>query len=174
MVRVDPDRIVPHPLIYNSPWTPLSDGKAKMNDETNINLASGISAFESKQFSRAIQLLNPLAESGEAEALYRCAIMFQNGLGITRNEKRAFDCMSAAANQGHALAQHGLGFMYMEGDCVTQDGERAVKWFTDAAEQGLTGSQTTLAMIYEQGNGVEADPEKARKWYQRAGFDEFG
>ena len=122
-----------------------------MDEADEIDYASGIQAFESKHFSRAIQLLSPLAIKGIADAQHRCAIMFQNGLGVAANPEAAYQWMSAAAEQGHAVAQHGLGFMYMEGDCAEKNGELAVHWFTKAAHQGLAGSQTTLAMMYEQG-----------------------
>ena len=143
-----------------------------LNDQDSISLSSGIAAFEAKNFAQALSLLGPIAEKGNDQAQYRLAIMYQNGLGVVRNELLAMKWMIAAANQDLALAQHGLGFMYLEGDCVPKNGDKAVRWFTLAAEQGLAGSQTTLAMMYETGNGVEADPDQARKWYAMAGFSE--
>lgn len=144
-----------------------------MNENTELNLASGISAFEAKDFARAMQLLNPLADEGEPEAQYRLAIMYQNGLGVVRNEALAFKWMKSAANQAHDLAEHGLGFMYMEGDCIEQNAAKAIEWFTRAANKGLAGSQTSLAMIYDEGIGdIDKDPELAKHWYQKAGFSE--
>jgi len=140
--------------------------------DQDMELSSGIAAFESKQFSRAAGLLAPLAEAGDAEAQYRVAIMAQNGLGMLANPLLAYRHMRAAAESGLSVAQHGLGFMFMEGECADKDPKRAVEWFTKAAEQGLAGSQTTLAMMYEEGRGVEKDMDEARKWYHRAGFDE--
>ena len=97
--------------------------------------------------------------------------MCQNGLGVVRNEQRAYKMMKAAAEQGYAIAQHGLGFMYLEGECVEQDSARAAEWFRRAADQGLAGSLTTLALMYQEGNGVEKDPEEAKRLYAEAGFD---
>ena len=97
--------------------------------------------------------------------------MCQNGLGVVRNEVRAFKMMRAAAEQGYPIAQHGLGFMYLEGDCTEQNSHEAARWFRKAADQGLAGSLTTLAQMYEQGNGVDKDPEEARRLYAEAGFD---
>ncbi len=144
----------------------------ELTDAQGMELSSGIAAFEAKNFAQALALLGPIAEKGNVDAQYRLAVMYQNGLGVVRNELLAMKWMVAAANQDFPLAQHGLGFMYMEGDCVAKNGEKAVLWFTKAAEQGMAGSQTTLAMMYETGNGVEKDPEEARKWYLLAGFSE--
>ena len=141
-----------------------------MSQDQEMDLASGIAAFEAKNFAQSLALLGPIAERGEADAQYRLAIMYQNGLGVVRNELLAVKWMIAAANQGFPLAQHGLGFMYMEGDCVVKNGNKAVEWFRKAADQGMAGSQTTLAMMYETGNGVARDVDEARKWYRMAGF----
>jgi TPR repeat protein len=142
-----------------------------MPDNSDIDFSSGMSAFEAKHFSRAMQLLFPLALAGDLDAQHRVAIMFQNGLGVAPNPEGAFKWMRSAAQGGHGLAQHGLGFMYLEGDCAEQDGEQALHWFTLAAEQGLAGSQTTIAMMYEEGRGVEKDLAKAKQWYAKAGFE---
>ena len=37
----------------------------------DMELASGIAAFEAKEFARAMQLLQPLAERGDPQAQYR-------------------------------------------------------------------------------------------------------
>ena len=140
--------------------------------EQELDLVSGVAAFEGKHFATAERLLSPLADRGHPEALYRLAIMEQNGLGCVRRPESAVAKMRAAAEQGHALAQHGLGFMYMEGEGVPADAEEAVKWFRLAAEHGLAGSQTTLAMMYQEGRGVPQDLEEAKRWYAKAGFDD--
>ena len=141
-------------------------------DSLDMDLASGIAAFESKQFSRAAGLLAPLAEQGHAEARYRMAIMAQNGLGMLPNPALAYSYMKSAAEAGLGFAQHGLGFMYMEGECTDRNPAQAVIWLRKAADQGLVGSLTTLAMLYEEGRGVERDLDEARRLYRIAGFDE--
>ena len=141
--------------------------------DTDASFSSGIAAFEAKNFKQSLQFLGPLAEAGDAESQHRCAIMYQNGLGLVANDAKAAEFMRAAAEQGHAIAQHGLGFMYMEGECVEKNAQQAVKWFTKASEQGLVGSLTTLEMMYQEGNGVEKDLEKAKALYAQAGFDDM-
>ena len=67
----------------------------------DVDLASGLQAFEAKHFTRAMQLLSPLAEEGNLEAQHRCAIMYQNGLGNKENPLLAFKWMKKAAESGH-------------------------------------------------------------------------
>jgi len=142
-----------------------------LTDSENQDLTSGIAAFEAKHFNTAYPLLKPLAEAGNNEALYRMAIMCQNGLGMVANENHAFGYMKQAAEQGYPLAQHGLGFMYMQGECTEQNGIEAEKWFLSAADQGMTGSLTTLALMYKDGNGVDKNEQKAKALLEKAGFD---
>lgn len=139
--------------------------------DLDMELSSGIAAFEAKFFPRATGLLYPLAEQGVPDAQYRMAIMAQNGLGMHENQAQAYRYMLGAAQSGLAMAQHGLAFMYLQGECTEKDGPKAVEWFKKAADQGLTGSMATLGMMYEEGNGVEKDPEEAARWYRLAGFD---
>ena len=110
-----------------------------LEEEAEIKLSSGIAAFEARHFTQAMKLLSPLAETGLAQAQYRLAIMYQNGLGVVRNELLGYKWMKCAAQQDYGPALHGLGFMYMDGDCAAQDDARAFQWFEAAAEQGLAG-----------------------------------
>ena len=54
-----------------------------------MELESGIAAFETKNFAHAIKLLSPIADEGNVEALYRMAIMLQNGLGCIASTEKA-------------------------------------------------------------------------------------
>lgn len=140
--------------------------------DLDMDLSSGIAAFESKQFSRATGLLSPLAAQGHVDACYRMAIMAQNGLGMLPNPLLAYSYMKSAAEAGFGLAQHGLAFMYLEGECTERDPAKAVEWFKQAGAQGLIGSLTTLAKLYEEGRGVAQDLDEARRLYRLAGFDD--
>ena len=139
-------------------------------DEESVDFASAKAAFESKQFTLAMQLFTPFAQKEDAHAKHLMAIMHQNGLGCVPNPLQAYKLMKESAEAGYAMAQHGLGFMYMQGECITKNGPEAVKWFELAAQQGLQGSLTTLGMMYEQGDGVEQDMEKAQALYKKAGL----
>ena len=145
-----------------------------MQDDRDMTLSSGIAAFEAKEFRRALQLLTPLAEQGEAEAQFRLGVMFQNGLGVVANELRAQEWMRQGAEQDHPLAQHGLGVMYLYGEGVPQDDTQALYWFERGAAHGLLGSLTSLAMMYAEGRGVERNAKRARELYRQAGFDDIG
>ena len=142
-----------------------------MLNEQEMTLASGIAAFEAKEFSRARQLLTPHAQIGNSDAQHRLAVMCQNGLGQVRNAASAYRWMKCAADQDHCLALHALGYMYLDGDCTDSDDQKAVACFEKAVNLGLEGSMLALAQMYQQGRGVVQDSNKARLLYVQAGFD---
>lgn len=141
-------------------------------DNAEMDLASGIAAFEAKEFRRSRQLLQPLAENGNPQAQYRLAVQYQAGLGVVQNQLQAYHWMREAAEQNHALALHGLGIMYLYGECVEKNEQEAAEWLHRAADQGLAGSMAALAGMYEQGLGVEKNAAKAKELYEAAGFGE--
>jgi len=94
---------------------------SEQTDDEGMQLSSGIAAFEAKEFRRAWQLLQPLADEGEPDAQYRCAIMLQNGLGVIARPKVAIQIMQSAADQQHALALHSLGIMFLFGEGFNPD-----------------------------------------------------
>lgn len=145
-----------------------------MTEEINdldMQLASGIAAFEAKEFRRAWQMLEPLSDSGVAEAQYRCAIMIQNGLGVIARPAAAAELMRQAADQKLDLALHSMGVMYLFGEGVEKDPVQAVHWLELAGASGLAGAWSTLGMIFAEGQGVEQDLKRARECYTKAGFD---
>lgn len=139
-------------------------------DDIGMALASGIAAFEAKEFRRSLQLLQPLAENGNPEAQYRLAVQYQAGLGVVHNPLQAYHWMREAAGHDHGLALHGLGIMYLYGECVDKNEREAAIWLQRAADQGLAGSMAALATMYEQGLGVEKNAAKAKALYKAAGF----
>lgn len=141
-----------------------------MNDE-EMQLASGIAAFEAKEFRRAWQMLEPLSDNGSADAQFRCAIMLQNGLGVIAQPVKAAALLQLAADQKFGLAQHSLGIAYLYGEGVAQNTQQAVSLLEQAGETGLAGAWSTLGMIFMEGQGIEKDETRAREYYAKAGFD---
>ena len=109
----------------------MSSDRTEYQD-SDASYASGMAAFEAKNFSQAMRFLSPLAEEGDAEAQHRCAIMYQNGLGVVANEKKAAEMMRAAAEQGLVGSLTTLAMMYEEGLGVDKDPEKAKALYKQA------------------------------------------
>jgi TPR repeat protein len=51
------------------------------------------------------------AEEGDPDAQYSLAYMYENGLGVPKNETKALELYQQAADQGHPAAQDNLDAM---------------------------------------------------------------
>ena len=45
----------------------------------------GLRAYQHQQFSKALTLLKPLAEQGHADAQFHLGMMYDNGLGVSKD-----------------------------------------------------------------------------------------
>ncbi len=142
---------------------------SNQSDAYSADLASGLAAFDAKNFSFAYQLLAPLAMQGNAEALWRLGMMQMNGLGMVENQTLGLENFMKSAEQGHGFAHHMIGVAYMTGEGAEKDINLAIKWFEKAADEfGLPGAMYALGMLYEDGKEVPKDLAKAQAWYAKA------
>lgn len=86
------------------------------------------------------------AQQGSADAQYKLAGMYQQGLGMSVNMTLAMTWMEKSALQGHALAQLSLGRLFAKGIDVPRDAHLARYWLNLAAAQG---EQDAVVMLSE-------------------------
>ena len=127
-----------------------------------------IENFNARDYAACLKELRPLAEQGYPSAQYMLGCMYDDGLGVTQDDKETVKWFQLAAEQGYACAQYNLGLMYYSTKCdqVEQDYEEAVKWLRLAAEQGYGSAQLMLFTMYDCGEGVTQDDKEAAKWYR--------
>ena len=94
-------------------------------------------AMEANQFNEAMQLLRPAANAGNADAEELIGILYAMGLGVERDDRRAFEWYLRSAMKGHAGAQSGIGWYYEVGRGLPEiDWVRAYMWYTLSAIGG--------------------------------------
>lgn len=94
-------------------------------------------AMEANQFNEAMQLLRPAANAGNADAEELIGILYAMGLGVERDDRRAFEWYLRSAMKGHAGAQSGIGWYYEIGRGLPEiDLVRAYMWYTLSAIGG--------------------------------------
>ncbi len=114
-----------------------------------------------KCFELAAQLRHPRAQ-------LMLGSLYQNGIGIAADEKKAVEYYKMAADQGLFEAITQLGWCYEEGIGLDANMEMAFKHYQRAADWGIPLAQYNLACCYEQGEGVEKDQKKAFEYYHLA------
>ncbi len=102
----------------------------------NGSYAQAMAAYEQGQFAAARQMLEPLAQQGDAASQFQLSLLYANGKGVPTNINQSLRWLRASAHAGYAAAQSNLGAAYSRGQGVPQDYVRAVAWFSLAAAQG--------------------------------------
>lgn len=128
-------------------------------------LREGVNALQNKNYAIALKEFKPLAESGNREAQFHLGSMYDDGLGVDKDEHQAVVLWRKSAEQGFKYAQATMGNLYYSGqNGVPQDYAQASLWFLKAAEQGNTTAQNTLGDLFLIGRGVPIDIVQAYKW----------
>ncbi|EGB13108.1 hypothetical protein AURANDRAFT_18912 [Aureococcus anophagefferens] len=97
--------------------------------------------------------------------------MYEKGLGVKLDKKKAERLIRDAADRGDASAQASLGFLLNS----EQRFEEAFRYYALAADQGFTIAEHNLGNWYRHGRGTEitVDLDKARYWFERAAAKGF-
>ena len=122
-------------------------------------------AYHAGQYRMAMELAQPLAESGHAEAQYLVGVMLETGKGVPRDVYRAVTWYRRAAEQDHLEATKRLALINFSGEFMWTSKVRAVLWFRSAAQLGDVPSQGFMGRIYENGWGVAPDEVEALMWF---------
>lgn len=93
--------------------------------------------MEAGQFEAARAALWPAARSGNADAEELIGVMYALGLGVERDDQRAFEWYLRSAMKGHPGAQSGVGWYYEVGRGMpAPDLVRAYMWYVLSAIGG--------------------------------------
>ena len=93
----------------------------------------GLSAFNARDYKAALQEWLPLAGSGDLNAMYNIALIYDEGLGVAVDKVQAIKWYLEPANHGDVAAQYNLATIYDYGQGVKENDEEAIKWYRAAA-----------------------------------------
>jgi len=124
--------------------------------------------YRDGEYAKALDLVRPLAEAGDAKAQALFGVMNQRGRGVAQDYEAALQWFRRAADQGDVASMFYLGLMYAEGQGVPKDDAESMKWFRLAAERGDPQSPYNLALSYAKGETGEPDNVSAYMWFSLA------
>jgi TPR repeat protein len=90
--------------------------------------ATATQAGEPTMSISEIPQLEIKGEAGDVEAQVKLARAYQDGNGVSQNERLAAQWYRRAAERGNAIAENGLANMYRAGSGVEKDKQEAVNW----------------------------------------------
>jgi TPR repeat protein len=143
-------------------WIPALLLLAATSRADDIDVA--IEAIQQGEYEKALKILKPLAEKGDAQAQYNLGQCYFSGWGVAKDWEQAEKWLRKAAAQDHEWAKVLLGY--------TVDGlgkhEEAAKIYAWAAEKGVAAAQVRLGQMYAKGLGVEQNMREAVRLYELA------
>ena len=100
------------------------------------DVEKGRQLMEQSRFDEAMQEFLPAAQAGNADAEELIGVMYAMGLGVKRDDRRAFEWYLRASMKAHSGAQSGIGWYYEVGRGVSKDLVRAYMWYVLSAIGG--------------------------------------
>lgn len=124
----------------------------------NSTLEAARNLMEANQFEAAREALWPLARSGNADAEELIGIMYAMGLGVEKDDRRAFEWYLRSSLKGHPGAQSGIGWYYEVGRGLpAPDPVRAYLWYTLSAIGGDPDAAVSQEEIAKKMSREEID-----------------
>jgi TPR repeat protein len=117
---------------------------------------AGVAAYESGNLPLAAEEFRAAAEAGDANSQFNLALMYEQGIGVGKDEKEAVAWYRKSAAQGNSNAQYNLAVLYENGRGTAVDFAGAHQWYRKAAAQGDGLAVGNLGMLYIRGQGVNA------------------
>lgn len=105
--------------------------------------------------------LEGLSRPDLPEADFVLGILYSEGLGVTKDFRKAFSHFQSAARGGLAWAQYALAGLYEAGTGVEKDLSMAAKWYREAANKNHPGAVYALGLMYQRGLGVPMNVAEA-------------
>lgn len=103
------------------------------------------------------------ARKGDVRAQFSVSLLYSEGKGVKKDEKKAFYWMKKAASFENADAWYHLGAMHLEGKGVKKNFETALLHLEKASKKNHPLAHYTLGAIFFEGVGGAKDFAKTKK-----------
>jgi tetratricopeptide (TPR) repeat protein len=159
------------PIVVNADWNravvACQAAVAAEPGEPHFQFALGKAYFYTKNYLEAARHLT-LAADKVPEAENALGYCFEKGLGVVKNDQKAFELYSKAAAAGSPVAMESLGGAYTNGLYVKQDFGKALDWLEKSVEAGNPDALQQIGNMYFNGHGVPKDYAMAAQYFQQA------
>ncbi len=119
--------------------------------------------FDNKEkYKEAIEIFEKYKDDGEAQYYLGKAYLY--GMGVEKNEKKAFEFAKKSADKNNSFGLNLLGLMYVNGNNVQNDEMKAFEYFKKSVDLGNTKAMLNLSTYYIRRKNFE----EAKKWLNNA------
>lgn len=135
---------------------------------TAASYTEGKAAFDQGDYAAARTLWLEALDEPDPNTLFHLGVLYDQGLGVARDDRVAFQWYEKAAVLGHPTAEYNLGNAYKHGRGTVKSEELASYWWQKAADHRVASAQFNLAIQYYQGLGVDQDRSRAIAYFHEA------
>ena len=132
--------------------------------------------FDKKEkYKEAIEIFQKFED--DAEAQYYLGKAYLYGMGVDKNEKKAFEYAKKSADKNNSLGLNLLGVIYQFGNITEKDESKAFKYYEESGNLGNTKAMKNIANMYVNYNStfLKKDLTQAIFWmkksYQAGDYD---
>ena len=155
-------------LSLNAAVSLPSDSSAAVPAAAEGPAKEAMDAFQAGRHAKAVELAKPLAEKGNAEALYLMGFAYESGKGVELSKDKAVEYYRKAADAKHKDAIYRLSFILLASE-KEDERDQARQALETAAKDDPTVAARILGEAYLRGRlSPAADPDKAIFWWKRA------
>lgn len=128
----------------------------------------GLTAFERKDYTTAVEKFTTAAEQGNARAYLHLGVMYLNGTGVAQDESKGLQLLSVAARSFSGDELNDLVAVALN-ETLTLLATR-VEY---SARRGNSSGQNFLGLMHSKGIGVSQDHAEAFNWYELAALQGY-
>lgn len=121
----------------------------------------GVRAYDAGDYTTALQIWSALAEDYDLAAMRNLGLLFENGLGVPKNDGIAAQHYRDAAENGLVSAQLSLARLHANPSSDQHNPRFAYEWFVQAAISGSDLGAFQAARMMYFGEGTQVNQETA-------------
>ena len=145
-----------------------ADGSAALPTAADGPSKEAMEAFQAGRHAKAVELAKPLADQGNAEALYLLGFAHESGKGAEGSKDKALEYYRKAAALKYKDAIYRLSFILLASE-KEEERNQAREALESAAKDDPTVAARILGEAYLRGRLTPtADPDKAIFWWKSA------
>jgi TPR repeat protein len=145
-----------------------ADNSAAVPAKVEGPAKAAMEAFQAGHYAKAVELAKPLADQGNAEALYLLGFAHESGQGVEASKEKALEFYRKAADGKHKDAVYRLSFILLA-STKEEERDQAREALETAAKDDPAVAARILGEAYLRGLLTPApDPDKAVFWWKRA------
>jgi TPR repeat protein len=146
-----------------------SENSAALPADADGPAKAALDAFKDGRHAKAVELAKPLAETGNADALYLLGFAHETGQGADASRDKALEYYRSATSAKHKDAAYRLAFILLASE-DEKERDKARETLETAAIDDVAVAGRILGEAYLRGRLTPAaDPDKAVFWWKRAG-----